>query len=246
MVSMSTHNTAGIFTKNVLIPGEYLFENLGKILRSNMFRFYGNSLKIAIISTAVSIFISSTAGYALGKLDFKGKKFIMRSILMVMMVPAYLGLIGYIKEMGMLGMTKTHIPLILIWFANPFGVYWMTNFIEDKVPDEVLESARIDGSNEFRTFWIIVIPYIKPALITIALLIFLGSWNLYLMPLILINKVELYTVPLAINLLDPDINVADIGARITSLTLSTLPILIMFAFGTKYFIKGLTAGAVKG
>lgn len=246
MVSMSTHNTEGIFTKNVLIPGSYVLDNLTKVFKSGMFRFYFNSIKISTISTFFSLLISSTGGYALAKLDFKGRNSIKKSVFLLMLIPAYLSLLGYVKEMGFLGLTGTHLPLIIIWFANPFGLYWMSSYIADNVPNEVLLSARIDGCNEYRAFFNIVIPYISPALITMALLVFLWSWNLYLLPLILINKVELYTIPLGMSLLDSGMNATDFAARITMLTVSTLPLIFIFAFGTKYFVSGLTAGSIKG
>ena len=121
----------------------------------------------------------------------------------------------------------------------------MMQFVRDSVPSEILESARMDGCGELRILYQIVMPCIKPAIMTICTLVFLWSWNNYMLPLIVLNKSTVYTLPLMIS----NIGVAyihDYGAQMLALSVSTFPVLLIFAIGSKYFVQGITAGAVKG
>ena len=135
--------------------------------------------------------------------------------------------------------------MILIWLANGFGAYWMMQYIESSFPLELVESARVDGSGEIHTFFRIVLPCIKPGLLTLILLIFLWSWNSYLVPLVFVNDNSTMTIPIYIKSLG-NAYMTDYAAQITGLTIATIPLLLLFIAGSKNFIKGLTAGAVKG
>lgn len=135
--------------------------------------------------------------------------------------------------------------MIFVWFAHGFGAFWMIQFIQTSVPMEIIESARIDGSGEFSTFLKIAFPCIKPAVTTLSLLVFLGSWNSYLYPLVFSNREELYTIPIFIKSLS-NMYRTDYGAQLVGLSLSIVPVVILFVICSKTFIKGLTAGAVKG
>ncbi len=246
MIMMSTHSSAGIFQENVLIPGGGFALNIAKVWASNILRYYWNSISVSTVATILSVLVSSMAGFGLAKYDFTGKGLIRSLVLVTLLIPAQLGLIGYVKEMVFLGLTGTMWPLILIWTANPFGVFWMMSYMKENLPDEILDSARIDGCKDLRIYTLIVVPLIMPAIVTLAMLVFLWSWNLYLLPLIVINDPAKFTIPLSINMLDPSMSSIDYGARITALALSTLPLVLIFAVGSKYFIQGLTSGAVKG
>ena len=125
-----------------------------------------------------------------------------------------------------------------------FGVYWMIQYLKSAISPALVESARIDGCRDFMIFIKIVLPNIKPAIITLLMMSFLLSWNNYLVPLILLNKTSVFTLPLGIKSLGSAFRV-DHAARIMGLALGTIPIIILFSIGSKYFIRGLTAGAVK-
>jgi len=245
MTIMGTYQNEDLFTKIVLVPGRYLLENIKTVSASRFDLVYFNSLTISIVSTLLSVFVSAFAGFAFAKHRFKYKNKIFSVILLTMMIPGQLGLIAYVIEMRYLNLTGTLAPLVLPWVANAFGVFWMTQFIRGAVPDEVLESARIDGCSDIGVFFRIVIPFIYPAITTLSLLVFLWSWNSYLLPLIVINKPELYTIPLGITSLGSAYR-TDLAAQVLGLTIGTIPVLILFAFGSKSFIRGLTAGSVKG
>jgi cellobiose transport system permease protein len=206
---------------------------------------YLNSLIVSVSSTLLSVFVSALAGFAFAKHEFKYKRKLFSFILLTMMIPGQLGLVAYIIEMRFLGLSGSLFPLILPWVANAFGIYWMTQFMKGAVPNEVLESARIDGCSEIGVFFRIALPFIGPAMTTLSLLVFLWSWNNYLLPLIIINQPELYTIPLGITTLG-NLYRTDLAAQILGLSIGTIPVLVLFAIGSKSFIRGLTAGSVKG
>lgn len=245
MFIMGTYFSEDLFKGLNLLPGNYILENLNTVLKSNFVLFYFNSTYISILSVLAAVMVSAMAGYALSKFKYRLRQPIFYFIIMTMMVPYHLGLIGFIIEMRNLGLNNSHIPLILVNSASAFGVFWMTQYISSSVPTEVIESARIDGCNEFSVFLKIVLPYIKPAIVSLSMLIFLWTWNSFLLPLIIINKPELYTIPLGITTLG-DYYRTDYAARIMGLALGTLPLIGIFMIGSKYLISGLTAGAVKG
>jgi len=245
MTIMGTYRNEELFANIVLVPGSYLLENLKTVAASRFDLVYLNSLIVSLSSTALSVFVSASAGFAFAKHEFRHKNKIFSFVLLTMMIPGQLGLVAYVIEMRYLHLSGTLVPLILPWVANAFGVYWMTQFIRSSVPTEVLESAKIDGCSDIGLFFRMVIPFIYPAITTLSLLVFLWSWNNYLLPLIIINKPELYTIPLGITSLG-DAYRTDLAAQILGLTLGTLPVLVLFAVGSKSFIRGLTAGSVKG
>lgn len=245
MFVMSTHYNEDIFKGMILLPGNYLLQNLATVMESNFLQAYFNSLVVSVTSTAACVLVSALTGFALSKYRFKFRKVIYSFVLVTMMVPSQISLVGYVFEMKQMCLSNTHVPLILIWITNGFGVFWMTQYIKNSVPTEIVESSRTDGCGEARIFFQIVLPCIKPAVATLSMLVFLWSWNSYLLPLIIISREQLFTIPLFISTLGSFYR-TDYAARMTGLTLSTIPILLIFIFGSKYFIKGLTAGAVKG
>ena len=144
-----------------------------------------------------------------------------------------------------LNLINTHMPLILTWGASAYGVFFIVQYLKNSLPLELIESARIDGSGEFRTFISIALPMIKSAVGTLFMLVFLWSWNNFLMPSTVLTQSDKFTIPLGIQTLATAYT-QDWGARGAALAVSVVPILIIFAIGSKYFIKGLAAGAVKG
>ncbi len=245
MFSMSTYLSEKIFLGNPLIPSDYFMENLRTIFASNFVQSYLNSLLVSVISMIVSVLLCSMVGYGMNVYRFKAKRVLFIFIMMTMMVPSQLGIIGYMIEMRTVGLNNTLWPMMFVWFANGFGAYWMISFISGALPLELVESARIDGANEISIFARIVLPCIRPGILTLCLLIFLWSWNNYMIPLVFTNRQENYTVPIFVKSLASAYR-TDYGAQLAGLFLSTIPMLILFIIGSKNFIRGLTAGAVKG
>lgn len=245
MAIMATKTTEEIFTGLTLIPGTHFVENVRNVFSHSFIVSYKNSLLVSVCSTVLSTLISAMAGFALSVYRFRLRKSIYSFVLITMMIPSSISMVGYMNEMRALNLSRTLWPLILVWLANGFGVFWMCQYITNSLPPEIIESARIDGSNEMRTFFMIALPCIKPAIGTLVILIFLWSWNNYMLPMIVVNNANHYTIPLYIQTLGSE-HVNDYAARMTGLLLSIFPLLLAFIFGSKSFIRGLTAGAVKG
>ncbi|MDO4284551.1 MAG: carbohydrate ABC transporter permease [Eubacteriales bacterium] len=241
---MGTYYSADLFTGMPIWFSDYFLGNLRTILQSDFLSTYRNSVIVSFCSVFFSVFTSVTIGYSIAKFKFRLKKIFLAIILLGMMMPTQISIIGYVIEMRVFHWSNTLMAVICVWIANPFSAFFMAQFIKDSVPDELLESARMDGCSEPGILARIVFPCIRSGVMTIATLVFLWSWNNYLLPLIILNKDSVYTLPLMIS----NIGAAyqhDYGAQMLALSLSTFPVLIIFSFGSKYFIKGITAGAIK-
>lgn len=245
MMVMGTYYINDLFTGIKLVPGNYVMENFKTLLNVPILSYYKNSILSAVGSAVLCVMISSMCGYAISKYTFKMKKVLFNFILLTLMIPTQLGLIAFMIEMKYLGLLGTLWPIILPNGASAFGVYWMTSYIQDAIPNEVLESARIDGCNEYSIFFRVALPFIKPAILTLALLSFLWSWNSLLIPLVVLNKESLFTLPLGIKSLSTGFR-NDYGAQILGLSVGTIPILVFFSFFSKNLISGLSSAAVKG
>ncbi|XID92017.1 carbohydrate ABC transporter permease [Paenibacillaceae bacterium WGS1546] len=245
MIVMGTHYNEDLFKGIPIFPGDYWVENLKTVLQADFIRVFANSLTVSVVSVVLATLTSTLIGYAVAKFVFRGRKWLQAFVIVTMMVPTQVGLIGYIIEMRHLGLGNTLWPVILVWAAFPFGAFFMIQFMRDSIPNDLLECARIDGCSEPGIFFRVVLPLVKPGLATLATLVFLWSWNNYLLPLVTINRSEWYTLPIFISNLGI-VHRTDYAARMAALTMTTLPVLILFILGSKTFMKGLTAGAVKG
>lgn len=245
MIIMGTYESNDLYKGLAVFPSNYLLKNIQTVFNSKFLLYYWNSFYISILSTVISVLFSALAGYALAKFEFKLRKSMYNFLLLTMMVPGQVGMVAYIMEMRFLGLNNSHFPLIALWAGNSFGVFLMKQFITEAVPVEVLESARIDGCSEPGIFFKHVLAFIKPAIATLGMFIFLWSWNNYLLPMVILNKIELFTIPLGIRTLET-MYYADTAAKVVGLALGTVPILVIFILGSKTFVRGIAAGAVKG
>lgn len=244
MLIMATYPSEELFGTLKLVPGNYFFENLKTVLKSGFWRYLFNSLVISTTAAIGGAFVSTMAGYAFAKYKFRYKNFFYGIILSTLLIPMQIGLVGYIMEMRWMHLSNTYLPLIIKHFPNTFGVFWMTQCLKDSIPDELLLAGRVDGGTELEIFFRIVMPLVKPAFITIFLLIFLNSWNGYLLPLVAVSRKELFPVTLAISMFRGEYLV-DYAAKITATLIGVIPILIGYSLLAKYFVSGITAGSVK-
>lgn len=242
---MGTYYSEDIFKGLPILPSDYFLTNLKLVISKGYFSAYFNSITVSVVSVILSVLVSTMIGFALAKYNLKGKKFIFAFVMAIMMIPGQISMIGYMLEMRKLNLINTLLPLIFTWAAHPLGAFLMMQFISDGIPDELLESARLDGCSEPGIFFKIVIPCIKSGFVTLATLVFLWSWNNYVLPLILINKQELFTIPLMVNNLSNAFR-SDYGAIMCALGLSVLPMIVIFSLCSRTFIQGIAAGAVKG
>lgn len=205
---------------------------------------YGNSIKVALISAAVTAASSCLAGYAFAKLKFRGSNVLFILYLSQMMIPSQLTLIPRFVIFSSVGLVNTHWALILPKIVAVSATFMMRQaFIGTS--EDLREAAKIDGAGEFRIFCQIMLPIIKPTVAAVCTTHFVSAWNSYLDPLIFINKSKLYTLPLV---LDNFVSMesTQYGLMMAACCLATVPVFIVFLCGQKYFIKGLTVGAVKG
>lgn len=245
MFLMSTQNNQTIFAGDILSIGNSLAANFQTILEADYFRSLLNSLIVAVSSTVLTVFFGAMAGFGFAKYNFKHKNLVFQLVLLTMMVPMEVGLVAFVWEMRVLHLSKTFLPLILPNIANAFGVFWMTQYIRDAFPYELMESGRLDGCTDMGIFLRMVLPIIKPAIFTLSVIAFLQSWNNYLLPMIMINDPEKFTVPLVIASIG-NMFVADYGARILAVVVGILPIMMVFVIFSKQITEGLASGAVKG
>lgn len=245
MFLMATQDNQTIFAGRILTLGHSLANNFKTIVEAEYFRSFLNSLFVSISSTALTVFFGAMAGFGFAKYDFKYKKLVYQLVILTMLVPMEVGLVAFVWEMRVLHLSKTFLPLILPNMANAFSVFWMTQYIKDAFPYELIESGRIDGCTDMGIFIRMALPIIKPAIFTLSIISFLQSWNNYLLPMIMINDPKKFTVPLVIASIG-NMFVADYGARLLAVAAGILPIMIVFIIFSKQITEGLASGAVKG
>lgn len=247
MIVGSTRTSETILTlPPPLWPGKALLHNYRELLESIPYwRDLLNTILIGAAYSALVLFFCSLGGYAFAKFRFPGRNRLFALTLVTLMIPNILGLIPMYMEMRTFGWLNTWLPLIVPGAANAFGIFWMRQYIASSVPDELLDAARIDGAGEFRIYWNMVLPIIKPALGALAIFSFLEKWNEFLWPLLILKEPGNYTLPVALASLE-SIADADLGLVILGATLGVLPLLIVFLFSARHFIAGLTMGAVQG
>lgn len=204
-----------------------------------------NSLIISVCATALTVYFSTLTAYALVAYEWKLKGPFFAMILAVMMIPATITSIGFYQFMYRIGWTNNLLPLILPAIAAPGTVFFMRQFMIPALPMEIVQSARVDGASEFRTFNQIVLPIMKPAMATQAIFAFVASWNNLFIPQILLTKKEVYTMPIMVSLLNGDIYKVEYGAIYLGILLTVLPIFVIYFALSKYIIAGVALGGVK-
>ena len=226
-----------------LVPSKYLMNNL-KILTSKSFNPMVGFI-ISVGSTLLNVYFSSLTAYAIVAYQWKLKKAFFGFIIGVMMIPAQVTMIGFYQMVYKLGLTNKLFMLIIPAIAAPSIVFYMKQYLEPTLSMEIVEAARIDGAKEFRIFNTIVLPIMKPAIATQAIFCFVGSWNNLFTPLILLTKQEKYTMPIMVSLLRGDIYRTEFGSIYLGLTLTVLPLIIVYFLLSRYIIAGVALGGVK-
>ena len=249
MIINSTRTTYQIQQHAIsLIPSNHFFENF-KILTGKAFNpavGFMNSFLLSLGTTVMTLYFSTLTAYGLVMYEWKAKKFFFSFIMAVMMIPATITVIGFYQMVYKLGMANKLITLILPAIASPSMVFFMRQYMKPSVSPSLVESARIDGSKEFFTFNVIVLPIMKPALATQAIFTFVTSWNELFRPLILLTKKAKYTLPIMVSLLRGDIYKREHGAIYVGLTLTALPLIVVYFILSKYIVAGVAMGSVKG
>ncbi|MCR5766157.1 MAG: carbohydrate ABC transporter permease [Treponema sp.] len=249
MIVNSTRSTYQIQQHAVsLIPSKYFLKNF-VILTSKSFNpavGFLNSLMISTFSTILALYFSTLTAYSLVIYDWKLKKAFFGFIMAIMMIPAQITMIGFYQMVYKIHMTNKALMLILPAIQSPSMVFFMRQYMKPMLSPSLVESARIDGSKEFFTFNAIVLPIMKPAIATQAIFTFVTSWNNLFTPLVLLTKQSKYTLPIMVSLLKGDIYRTEYGAVYLGLTLTALPLIVVYFLLSKYIIAGVALGSVKG
>jgi cellobiose transport system permease protein len=228
-------------------PGGNFLENALKVLESDRVPFWKAVLNSLIVSTVVSasvVFFSTLAGYAFAKLRFRGKRGLFVFVIATTAVPTQLGVVPLFIIMSDLGWTGTLGAVIVPGLVTAFGVFWMTQYISQALPDELIEAGRVDGANMFLTFWYIGFPAARPAAAMLALFTFIATWTNFFWPFIVLNPSD-PTLPVALSLLQSNYFV-DYSIVLAGVLIATLPLLLLFIFAGKQLVAGIMQGAVKG
>lgn len=249
MVSSSLKPESGIFkglnSLSTFIPqGASLNNYLEVFQRINMWKFIGNSLFYVLVIIVLDLLVNSICGYALAKFEFKGKNALLTLVISLMVFPAEAIMLPMYREMADLGWINTWASLIVPFVAKCFSIYMFRQFFMD-VPNDLLEAASIDGCGPVKTFFTVVLPISGTVYATIFILDFVAHWNDFMWPLLVVTGEEKRTIQLAIQTFfgSKPINYGPIMA---SLTISAIPMLIMFIFLQKYYVEGIASTGIKG
>ena len=204
-----------------------------------------NSIKLAVINTVGQVLTSAMAGYALGKLKFKGSNWVFAGFIGVMMIRYTVIVIPIFSIFNLLGLIDTHLGIILMTFGYmPMGVFLCRQFIMS-LPNDLMDAALIDGAGYGRIFFTLILPLIKPAIASLAIFSFLWNWNSYFTPMIFLQSQEKFTVPLLLQMFKGK-HFTDWSLIMAASTISVLPAMIVYLFGQKYVIEGITITGMKG
>lgn len=231
------------------IPGDYFLENLKAVANDGtfpMFRGIFNSLIVSTCSAALCTYFSSLTAYGLYAYDFKVKKAAFTFIMAILVMPTQVTAMGFLRLVTNMGLYDTLLPLIIPSIASPAVFYFMYSYLQSSLPLSLVEAARIDGSGEFMTFNRIVLPIMKPAIAVQAIFTFVGAWNNYFVPALVIQSKDKMTVPILIaTLRGADYMNFNMGKIYMMITVAIVPIIIVYLLLSKYIIAGVTLGGVK-
>ena len=211
--------------------------------RLDIGRYAWNSTVIAVTTTLLSLLLNSMAGYAFAKLKFAGRDRLMQGLLAAMVVPSQAAMLPLFLELKQLGLVNSLGGVVVPGMASIFGIFLIRQHALS-IPDSLLDAARIDGAGEFRIYWSLVLPLCKPILVTLAIFTFMGVWNDFMWPLIILTGSDRYTLPVALaNLMGE--HVMDAELMMAGAVLTVLPVILLFLLLQKYYIEGLVLGSVK-
>jgi multiple sugar transport system permease protein len=213
-------------------------------LRAGMGRFLFNSAAIATLTTLLSLLLNTLAGYAFAKLRFPGHERVFRGLLAALVIPAQVAMMPLFLLLKQLHLVNTYAGAVVPGMAGVFGIFLVRQYARS-LPDELLEAARIDGAGELRIFFQIVLPTLKPILVTLAIFSFLGAWNDFMWPLIVLSDEHLHTLPVALASLSRE-HVQDNELMMAGAVVTVVPVLVLFLAMQRYYLQGLLVGSVKG
>ena len=206
-----------------------------------------NSFIVSGLTALLSTYFSALTAYAIHVYDFRLKKFLFTFILMIMMVPSQVSALGFVRLMNDFKLTNSFIPLIVPAIAAPATFFFMKQYMESSLPLDIVEAARIDGCGEFRTFNFLVMPIMKPAIAVQGIFTFVSSWNNFFVPALLLDDPNKRTLPIVIMMIrKQDFASLDYGMVYVAIGISIIPVAVVYLVLSKFIIRGIALGAVKG
>lgn len=232
-----------------LFPSKYLLKNWNSLINGTIpiARGFINSIIVSACTAILCSYFSAMTAYAINTYRFKGRAAIAAFILAVMMIPGQVTALGFLRLIVRLGMDDSIVPLIIPAIASPVTYFYLKQYMESNLPLSLVEAARIDGSGEFRTFNTIILPLIKPAISVQMIFAFVGSWNNYFTPALILHTDVKKTLPVMIaQLRGADWLRFDMGQIYIMIAASIFPVIVIYLILSKYIVGGMAAGAVKG
>lgn len=256
LIVSTTKTTNDLFNTPMLLPSSLKtfaanFSWLTSYDHGIFWIWFLNSILYAGITAALGSLISSFCGYALSKYHFKMSGLVLSLTLGAMMIPQAATVIPIFLMIKSLGLMNSYIGVILPMLASPFGVYFMSIYIKDAMPTELIDSGRIDGANDYTIFTKIALPVLSPGYVTLFLIMFISTWNNFFLPLVLLSQSDRYPLTVGLSIWIANLNTAGTGTPLYPLIMigsfmSILPMLIAFPFLRKYITSGISMGSVKG
>jgi len=227
------------------LPEQVTWENYSQLLSGlNFGTYFLNSTIVAVVVTAGNLLFCSMVGYVLGMLEFRGKNALFAVIMGTLMIPGLVTFVPLFVLVVNAGLATSLLGLIVPFLVSPFGVFLMRQFVL-RLPPDLVQAARVDGAGEIRIFAQVILPLLGPALATLGILTFLSSWNNFLWPLVVAQREEMYTLPVALALYSTGQNVTDYGFLLAGATLVVVPVLVIFMIFQRRFIEGIATTGIK-
>ncbi len=228
-----------------LVPSNISFEHYETLFtRLEIGKYFVNSIILSVVITLISLFFNSMAGYAFAKYRFAGRDRMFRLLIAEMVIPAQVTTLPLFLMLNKVGLVNTYFGVIVAGMATIYGIFLIRQFALS-IPDSLIEAARMDGASEFKIYWSVILPLCRPILVTLAIFTFLGTWNDFFWPLIVLTDDSMYTLPVALAILSGE-HVQDTELMMAGAVLTVLPVLIVFLALQKYYIQGIMVGSVKG
>ncbi len=228
-----------------LLPSSITTHNYHELFaRTGMGGNFANSLLVSLGITVGSLLLNTMAGYAFAKLNFVGRERLFQVLMAALVIPAQVAMLPLFLLMKQLGLVNSYAGVVVPALAGVFGIFLVRQYARS-IPDELLEAARIDGAGEWRIFFQIVLPMLKPVLVTLAIFTFMAAWNDFMWPLIVLTDQEHYTLPVALASLSRE-HIMDVEMMMAGAVVTVIPVLLLFLLLQRYYIQGLLLGSVKG
>ncbi|MBK7258504.1 MAG: carbohydrate ABC transporter permease [Ignavibacteriae bacterium] len=220
-----------------------LDQYIGLFTRLHLGRSLFNSALLSVAVTLISLVVNSMAGYAFAKYRFRGRAPLFKLLIASMVIPAQVTMLPLFLLLNKMGLINTYFGVIIPGMASIFGIFLIRQFAMT-IPDSLLEAARMDGASDLRIYWSVILPLCKPILVTLAIFTFMGTWNDFLWPLIVMTDDSMYTLPVALANLAGE-HVQDTELMMAGSVMTVMPVLVVFAMVQKYYLAGIMAGSVK-